>query len=128
VDLSTETGGVSPEQAAKAVAARLSSRTDAEAAESLGVSVSTFRRWLKSDDAVEAMREACAGLLRDAVAASAGGLGVAMATMRELAENEQVAAQTRLQAANSIVNAFAKLSERCETVDKGMSNPFGLNF
>lgn len=106
------------EQIAKAVAARLSEPTLKRAAEQCGVSESTFRQWWKDPEARRALNEACRELVRDVSADAARQLSDSLDTMAEIMRGTFAPEQVRLNAANSIVNTYMKLTERAEVLER----------
>lgn len=110
--------GMRAEQVAKAVAARISEPTLKRAAEQCGVSESTFRQWWKDPEARRALDEACRELVRDVSTDAARQLSDSLDTMAEIMNSTFAAEQVRLNAANSIVQTYMKLTERAEVLER----------
>lgn len=116
--MTDKTRAVSDENAARAVAARLSAKTVAEAAEACGVSESTFRRWLKADNVAEMMREAVDEMVRGAVDRAVSTLSSAVDTIADVMADEDASPQVRLNAANAAINCYLRLSERRDVLSR----------
>lgn len=106
------------EQIAKAVSARISEPTLKRAAERCGVSPSTFRQWFKDPAARKALDEASRGLVGEASTDAAKALSDAVDTMAEIMGSTFASEQVRLNAANSLVSAYLRITERAEVLER----------
>jgi hypothetical protein len=94
-----------------AIAALISSRTYAEAASEVGISVRTLLRWLKLPDFRGELLEAKRGVLGSASARLQNGTGAAAATLLKTMVDPDASAATRVTAAKTVISLAQKSFE-----------------
>lgn len=94
----------------RAVAALLTERTLAGAAQAAGVGEKTIRRWLKRPDFASALRDAQAEAVGDALGRLRAVTGEAVQTLRDLAVSAN-SESVRLGAARSILDFALRATE-----------------
>lgn len=104
------------------IAAIISSGSVQKAAAALEITPRTIYDRLKDDAVQELYRQAKADMIRAAVMTINQRLGDAVATVTEIMQDAAVNPATRLQAAQTIINAAAKMAERLATEEKPRSN------
>lgn len=102
----------------KALRALLVSRTRAEAAKAAGIGESTLREYMKDPEFVKRYREAFGTLVQDATRQAQQAIAPALATLREIVEDEEESAQARIQAARSTLEYALRLTEQLDILDR----------
>jgi hypothetical protein len=104
-------GAKLPRKQEAAIAALLSHRNTEEAAQSIGVSPHTLRRWLEIPDFKEAYLQARRNAVSQAYARLQQNSGAASALLMKLLADPATKASTRVQAARSILEFASKALE-----------------
>lgn len=96
----------------KALAALLTEPTKGRAAEKAGVDVRTLNRWLSEDkDFQDAYESSIASLVDDAAQQARKALDPALSCLREIVEDSQQGATSRVAAARSLLEYSLRLIE-----------------
>ena len=102
----------------KALLALLSSPTKEKAAAAAGITPKTLRGYLEDPEFQAEYKKAFSGMVEDAVRQSQQSLAPALATLREIVEDNGLDAQPRISAARSILEYSMKLTEQNDILDK----------
>lgn len=108
--MKTDTDHLSPRQR-RAIAALLQSRTAAEAAQVIGVTDRTLRRWLADERFVSALRAAEADLIEQAARRLAQLAGVAIDALIDVLNDTEAPPAPRVSAANVSLSQLFKVRE-----------------
>jgi hypothetical protein len=109
------------------IAAILQAGSVQKAAAALEISTRTIYDRLKDDDVQELYRQAKADVIRGAVMSINQRLGDAVETVTSIMQDEAVNPATRLQAAQTIINAGTKLAERLSKEERPRNeDPFAI--
>ena len=96
----------------KAIAELVRSPTIEAAAEAAGIGYSTLRLWLKEDEVFQReYQDALTRLIRDATAQAKKNLSPALSTLREIMEDREIPASSRISAARALLDYGLKLTE-----------------
>jgi len=107
----------------KLIAALITEETIIAAAEKAGVAEVTVYRWLKLDEFQTAYRQAKTETVRQAIAQLQKNSGVAVRVLREIAQDTDAPASSRVSAARTILETSVKavelddLAARVETLE-----------
>ena len=102
----------------KALLALLSQPTKSKAAEAAGIAPKTLRCYLEDPEFQAEYKKAFSGMVEDAVRQSQQSLAPALATLREIVEDNGLDAQPRISAARSILEYSLKLTEQNDILAK----------
>ena len=96
----------------KAIAELVRSPTIEAAAEAAGVGYSTLRHWIKEDEPFQKEYQAAlVELISDATAQAKKNLSPALSTLREIMEDREIPASSRISAARALLDYGLKLTE-----------------
>ncbi len=102
----------------KALAALLASRTKVEAAKMAQIDPRTLRRYFEDADFQRAYKDAFGSMVEDAVRQAQQAIAPALATLREIVEDNEENAQARIQAARSTLEYALRLTEQLDILDR----------
>jgi uncharacterized membrane protein len=109
------------------IAAVIQTGSVQKAAAALEITPRAIYDRLKDDDVAEMYQQAKADVIRGAVLAINQRLGDAVDTVATIMEDETVNPATRLQAAQTVINAATKLAERLNREEKPRNDdPFSV--
>ena len=95
----------------RALRSLLVCRTRAEAAKAAGIGESTLREYMKDAEFMERYKQAFGGMVADATRQAQQTLSLALSTLREIMEDKNAPAQTRVSAAAEILRQTIKYTE-----------------
>lgn len=96
---------------ARALAALLSEPTQAAAANKIGISTRTMRRYMEDPEFSEAYKKAHAQLVEDAAQRMQRGLSAAVDTLHEIATDPEAGKTARVAAARSLLEQTLRYTE-----------------
>lgn len=102
------------ERKEKALAALLTSQTQEEAANKLGITARTIRQYLQDPEFSQKYKEASSNLITDATEQIQKSLSPAIATLRNIAEDENAVLNARVSAARGLLEYGIRLAELSE--------------
>lgn len=102
----------------RALAALLSCPTRAEAAKAAGLDPKTLWRYSQDPEFQQAYRNAVSNLLNDATRQAQQSLNPALSTLRNIVEDREQPASSRIQAARSILEYGLRLTEQSDILSK----------
>ena len=102
----------------KLLAALLTSRSKKEAAAAAGIAERTMRTYFEDPEFCQRYREAFAGVIEDATRQAQALLMPALSTLQTVMEDEEIPAQARITAANSIIDYSLKLTEQADILEQ----------
>lgn len=95
----------------KALAALLKYPSQKQAAEACGLAPRTLREYMTDEEFATAYRDACRGMVESATRQAQQSLDSAISTLREICENEEAAAGSRISAARTILEFGLRMTE-----------------
>jgi len=95
----------------QAIAALLTRRTIEEAAEAVGVSASTLRRWLKNPKFAASYREARRQVVDHALARLQRATGLAISVLMQVMLDQEAPASPRVAAARAVLDYALRIKE-----------------
>lgn len=98
-------------QKEKALAALLKYPTQKQAAEACGIAPRTIRDYLADEEFTKAYRDACREMVESATRQAQQSLNSAISTLREICEDEEAAAGSRISAARTILEFGLRMTE-----------------
>lgn len=102
----------------RALSALLTSKTKSEAAEKAGIADRTMRRYFENHEFCQRYRAAFAGVVQDATRRAQQLLEPALSTLQTVMENEEIPAQTRMNAAKIILDYAARMTEQVDILEQ----------
>lgn len=102
----------------KIIAALISCPTNKAAAEALGIGLTTLYKRFKDPEFQETYRETCKELLKDHTAALQARMGRAIEVMAEIMDDPKATAQTRLNAADTVLRHGTRLTEQVSILNR----------
>lgn len=105
-------------QKERAIAALLTHATKKQAAQAAGVSPRTLRKYFEDPAFQRAYKEAFGGVVEDATRQAQQAIAPALATLREIVEDNEENAQARIQAARSTLEYALRLTEQLDILDR----------
>lgn len=102
----------------KALSALLVSRTRSEAAQAAGVSESTLRQYMKDPEFLERYKQAFGEMVADATRQAQQTLSPALSVLKEIMEDRDEQASSRITAARSVLEYSLKLCEQTDILEQ----------
>ncbi len=102
----------------RALVALLTNSTKEAAAKAAGIESKTLRRYLSGPEFQAEYRKAFAAMVEDATRQAQQAIAPALSCLREIVEDKEEAAQTRIQAARSTLEYALRLTEQLDIVER----------
>ena len=102
----------------RALVALLTNSTKEAAAKAAGIESKTLRRYLSDPEFQAEYRKAFAAMVEDATRQAQQAIAPALSCLREIVEDKEETAQTRIQAARSTLEYALRLTEQLDIVER----------
>lgn len=94
-------------------------RTKKEAAQQAGVGTTSLQRWMKEDqEFIQAYRDGCREMTRDAARQAQIAVSEAVETIEEIMQDKTAQAYARISAARAVLEFATKLTEQCDIMEQ----------
>ena len=107
-----------PKKQEQAIIALISHRTIEEASRASGIGKTTIFKWLQDDAFQAAYREARGKVIRQAIAQAQSACSEAIKALREIMNNTESPASTRVSAAKAILETSIKAMETEDLIER----------